>query len=292
MVSNKKLLISSLSGLVLCATASAIGPDVPQNRYQNIVERNLFGLKDLPKAESPSPPSAPPPRITLTGITTILGNKLAIMTAMVPAKPGEPAKELPLMLAEGQRDGNIEVLGIDEKSRSVRVNDFGEVTTLTFEKNGPKLATSPAQSTAPVVPTNSNLPVPSPSVPGTANPFTPGSATNSGVRSVPTRGLRLPVSDPGLVSPQTNSAPAAAGIPVLPIPPLQPTPMPAPPISTQPQGGQAQQLSAEEQMILDELERERNRNNPLSAPTQQPPLTPAATNQTYPSQVPRPLLPQ
>src|SRR5215472_11388177 len=104
--------IISCSFLLLVAPAQAI-TDSP---YQAIVDRNVFALKPPPPPPTNNPDAnkPPPPAITLTGITTILGSKRAFMSVNMPAKPPEPAKVQSFMLSEGQRDGDIEVLEIDE----------------------------------------------------------------------------------------------------------------------------------------------------------------------------------
>src|ERR1041385_247409 len=102
--------------LVLCAGAHAVTSDQPANPYQSIVDRNVFALKPPPPPPDPEASKPPPVKITLTGITTILGNKRALMkTPPPPGKPGEPAKqEMSYILTVGQREGDIEVLDIDE----------------------------------------------------------------------------------------------------------------------------------------------------------------------------------
>src|SRR5437660_1094780 len=115
-----KMLFGVLGGLLFCAGVSG----GLANPYQGIVTRNVFGLREplLP----PDRPAQPPPKITLTGITTILGYNLAFLKAQ------KPGKEQALMLTEGQRDGDVQVLEIDEKAGRVTVNNFGTVMTLTF----------------------------------------------------------------------------------------------------------------------------------------------------------------
>src|SRR5258708_30320869 len=58
------------------------------------------------------------------------------------AKPPEPAKEQSLILTEGQREGDIEVLQIDEKNFVVKVNTFGTDQELKIE--APKSGGAPA----------------------------------------------------------------------------------------------------------------------------------------------------
>jgi hypothetical protein len=128
---------------VLCSTAKATADDSSANPYQAIVERNVFGLKSPPPPPDPEANKPPPPKITLTGITTILGNKRALMKVMMPPKPGVKQEEQSFILAVGQRDGDIEVLEIDDAAGTVKVNDFGTITNLSFENNGVKLASGP-----------------------------------------------------------------------------------------------------------------------------------------------------
>ena len=99
----------ALSGNIPLAAAETEG-----GPYHGIVERNVFNLKPPPPAVPPEPPPAPPPKIVLTGITTILDSKMALFKVAVPPRPPEPAKEESRILSENQRDGDIEVLQIDE----------------------------------------------------------------------------------------------------------------------------------------------------------------------------------
>ncbi|HWQ92599.1 MAG TPA: hypothetical protein VN673_13075, partial [Clostridia bacterium] len=134
-----KSLLCGAATLALCAGAPAITADNP---YKTIVDRNVFGLKDPPPPPAAVDTSKPQPsKITITGITTILGNKRVLLkTAAAPAKPGEqPKGELSYILTEGQRDGDIEVIQIDELAGSAKISNAGVIETLTFEKNGPKL---------------------------------------------------------------------------------------------------------------------------------------------------------
>jgi len=190
--------------------ARALIADVPGNPYQGIVERNVFNLKPLPPAGPAEPPPAPVPKITLTGITTILGNKRALMKVLEPPKPPQPAKEESYILTEGQRDGEIEVLAIDEQAGSVKVNNHGTVQELTFDKDGAKLPGSPLSAVVP------------PGMPGSISkpqfPYTGpnmGSQTippNPASRTIPARALRLP-SMPGASAARTGQG--SSGPPVL-----------------------------------------------------------------------------
>jgi hypothetical protein len=183
-----------LSVFVGSTSARALATASPGSPYGGIVDRNVFALKPPPAPEPPKPPPAPPTKIILTGITTILGKKQALLKAQIPAKPGEPAREVSLILTEGQRDEEIEVIAIDEKANTVKVNNSGTIQTLNFEKDGPKLTSAPPGAR------------PGSQSPGGVNSLRP----NQGgpLRTIPTRSLRSPSSSSADGS-QSQSGPAA-----------------------------------------------------------------------------------
>jgi hypothetical protein len=240
--------------------AFSIVPDPNHEQYQTIPERNVFGLRPPTLQPGPTNSAAPLPKITLAGITTILDTKRALMKVAPSSnglKPGDPAKELSLILTEGQREADIEVLLIDEKKGSVKVNNSGTVMVLTFEKDGAKLPASSQMPGTPGVPSplpttaaSNHFAFPAPSLPG----------------APPSRGRRPAPTLPGVA---TGTASAIGGVP-------SPTgvsaaPSPATTAST------PQDLTPEEQTIVMELQRQANVNNaalipptPLTAPSTQP----------------------
>ena len=129
-----------VSGSVVCALVARGSPTSSGNPYHQIAERNVFGLRP-PQPSRVEPPPAPLPKVVLTGITTILGNKRALLKVQFPAQPRQPVKEESCVLAEGQRDGAIEVLEINEKTAQVKVDNSGPVSVITFQK---PLPTPPA----------------------------------------------------------------------------------------------------------------------------------------------------
>ena len=133
-----------MAGLLFCGEILAIAPDYAPDRYKSIPEQNAFRLKSPPQIEPPGPTNAPLAKLILTGITTILDTKRALLKALPSVNaPGQQPKEESMILTEGQREGNIEVLNIDEVAGSVRVNNSGTIMTLTFEKDGAKLQSPP-----------------------------------------------------------------------------------------------------------------------------------------------------
>ena len=146
---------TSLTGLLLTLLSGSAVHAATSNPYGGIVDRNVFSLKPAPLVDStPVAPPTPPVKLTLNGITTILGNKRALLHAQIPAHPPESAKEENYMLTEGQRDGGIEVLSIDEHAGIVKVNNNGLTETLDFVNNGAKAVASVAPAAG------SNIPSP------------------------------------------------------------------------------------------------------------------------------------
>jgi len=120
-------------GLVSIVAANAATSGSP---YELIVERNVFRLS-APVVTVAVPPTKPIllPKITLTGITTILGRRMAFIT-IAGIKPGEAAESF--MLAEGQGVNEVVVKNIDERAGVVSIINHGESQFLDFDHNGAK----------------------------------------------------------------------------------------------------------------------------------------------------------
>jgi hypothetical protein len=272
-------LISILTAIAGPVSLEATVPDGGVDSYQGIPERNVFGLRP-PSSQPPSEPEvAPLPKITLTGITTILDSKRALMkVAAANPKKADPAKELSLILSEGQREGDIEVLQIDEKAGSVKVRNSGTVMVLTFERDGAKL---PATPLPPGIPGAPPLPSALPGVQAT-NPYTLPTRNASTPPPFPGRNPRRGVPAPGVVTANGGVTYPVGGVP-------SPTGLPGTTGAT-PAPASGQDLTAEEQAIVMELQRQANPNNAaLMPPT---PLTPApATPPPIESSVPATTVP-
>jgi hypothetical protein len=125
-----RTLLASLciaNGFCVCCAAPGTG----DNPFQSITLRNVFGLRPAVPVQVTGP-QANLPKVILTGISTMLGTKealLEILAAPVPAKPSKPDW---CILKEGQREGPVEIVRIDEKAGTVLVNNSGTVTNLTF----------------------------------------------------------------------------------------------------------------------------------------------------------------
>jgi hypothetical protein len=135
-----------LCGLGLTLSTGLLVANASGNPYLGIATSNVFRLRQTPRQEELSSPVLLP-RVTLTGITTILDDKRALLRVNYPARPPEPAKEVSCILTVGQREGPVEVLAIDETTGSITVKNFGTVVVLTLGRDGP-----PPQAAPPLAP--------------------------------------------------------------------------------------------------------------------------------------------
>jgi hypothetical protein len=281
---SERVLACVVAGVSLCTAATAITGDRSMP-YEGIVERNLFGLKPPPPPPDPEAANKPQPsKITLTGITTILGNKRALMKTPPPqAKPGEQAKtEQSYILAIGERENEIEVLDIDEIAGTVKVKNAGVIETVSFKENGVKQAGGGGVPGVPGVPPPAGI-----------NPYAPAPPAAHPAIPMPNRIPRLPVS--GVTptantaaggSPYAGAAPAAYGGTATPNIRLGNATMPLGSVPSQPAQAQPQmmQVTAEEQRIYMEIERQKNPTGPPLPPTEltPPELDPTKTAPTPP----------
>ena len=113
----------------------------PGNPYLVISERNVFALR--PPLPHPEPPRAPIPKVVPVGIATILGVKQALLKVYYPAQPPQPAREDSCVLTVGQREGPIEVLAIDEATRSIEIENSGTIVVLSLDRDGPRQQAPP-----------------------------------------------------------------------------------------------------------------------------------------------------
>ncbi|MEY4384718.1 MAG: hypothetical protein RLY20_1 [Verrucomicrobiota bacterium] len=208
-------LMMVLAGLVLAGQVLAgITPDDPY--ITPITNRNLFGLKPPPDPNDPAnlPPPPPLPNIYLAGITTLLGNKRAVLRAPRPAKPPEPAKEVSLMLSEGDSEEGVKVLQINVADGTVKIMNGSTEQLLDIKKNAPKPGAGGAPAAPPAAPP---IPVPrmnpapgsggvAPAVTGLSRPVRGAGSTSS--RDVP--GSGSPMSVPTASEPTPVPAEVAA----------------------------------------------------------------------------------
>lgn len=117
------------------ATDVAMAADKP---YATIVARNMFGLLPIPPPDTNPPvqPVEPPPKITLNGIMTIFGRDQALFKVATKPKPNQPAKEDTYVLAEGERQEDIEVKKIDHQANKVTFDNHGVMQEIDLTEAG------------------------------------------------------------------------------------------------------------------------------------------------------------
>ena len=112
-----KFRVYLLGVLALGSNTDAATANDKNNPYaRSIVGRNVFRLNPAPLSEIVVQQRPPPPRIILQGLTSINRRRQVLFKVQMPSKPGEPAREMSWVLSEGERQGGIEVLEIDEKA--------------------------------------------------------------------------------------------------------------------------------------------------------------------------------
>lgn len=177
------------------------------NPYEAITGRNVFGLKAPPPPPDPTATQkVEPPKMKLQGISTILGRKQVLVKVL--AKPPLRPKDESLVIDEGNRNGELEVIAIDEKAGTVKFNNNGEIVTL--DLNVPEDVDRPVPGPAPALPPALGLPPPIPVPPpggaSAANQPVSGSVTTFGGASSVSRPLR------GNTSGAFNGAPSVGGV--------------------------------------------------------------------------------
>jgi len=130
-------------------------------------------------AETPAPVA-----VKLTGITTLFGDKRALLLVQEPTQPGQaPKPDQSCILSEGQRQGPIEVVSVDEQKGRVMIKNNGKEMELSLAKDGLSLPTAP--STPPTTPASVPTATPAFSQPAaqgslaSANNFSPVPSANS-----------------------------------------------------------------------------------------------------------------
>jgi hypothetical protein len=268
--------LAVLLAVTLIARASLENPGGGGRSYQSIIERNPFGLKPLPPPVVPGPPTNETGKGTLklTGFTTLREKRAFFILIDDKTKTNQP-----ISLAVDQEVNGLKVLGIDARSRQVRVMRDGVEKLMSFASDG--LTNAVAVAGVPPLPGAQGMsggggrPTQTPAPTVTPGVFSPNAPPLPGARSIPSRNLRTSQGAAGNNQPIYAGAGAgfsgntAAPVPI-PISAPSNVPMPAP---------QADH-NFEEQVILMEAQRQLNPNLPP---------TPGLPSTTLPSFPPPPL---
>ena len=141
----QKLRLLALLVMIVLWMPNLVKPALAGDPYDGICQRNAFRLK--PRLAVATPPThAPFPKIRLTGITTILRGKRALLKVELPGKPADKAESY--ILTEGQKSGPLKVLQINDLAAQVVVDYSGTITNLTFDKPPPTPSPRPTPATS------------------------------------------------------------------------------------------------------------------------------------------------
>ena len=133
MVFSRKVLWATV-GLGWSLAAAAALPE--SNPFQTIISRNPFGLKPPPAPPTNNPAATTEDfnnKVMITGMFRDRGVLKACL-AVVSANKQNPST-LYAMLAVGEKEHNVEVLRIDDKTETVEVQNGWTKTTLNFKDN-------------------------------------------------------------------------------------------------------------------------------------------------------------
>lgn len=143
------------SGLALTianlhAESTVAGPK--GGSYSPIVARNVFGLNP-PSPSTDQQDSAPPPKITLTGITTILGPVEVLYKVAGSSRDDRQSRDKSYILTEGQEQDGVMVMTIDAKKATVTFNNHGvrQDLALNNEPSSGETSSAPQQITSPLI---------------------------------------------------------------------------------------------------------------------------------------------
>jgi hypothetical protein len=219
MKNSGKLVLCLAGGVLLHSHARAVTSEPGANPYANIVDRNVFGLRPPPPPTAVAPPKSVAPNITLQGIISGFGKKQVLFKTMMPGAAGQPPKETSLVMAEGERMAEVEVLEINETAGTIRFRNHGEEQLKDLSKDGVKAPSGPAPTAPgvagvppPAVPALPNAAAP-PQVPGGGGvPGAGGGVTTfgaSGNVNIPGRPMRLTSGNAGAAVGATPMTPHA-----------------------------------------------------------------------------------
>jgi len=135
----------ALGVLFFTAAAQATGPVVKSNPYSVIFQHNVFGLVPPPSPTDASAAVIPPSDITLNGIMNVFGSKYALFKV-------KTDKDKSYFLGEGQSDGEIELLSVNDGSGTIKVKNYGIVQTIALAKP-PAPVSAPPAATPGIAPT-------------------------------------------------------------------------------------------------------------------------------------------
>ena len=130
--------------------AAAAAPVDPNNPYSSIVSRNVFGLNPIPPpVPQDQQDGPPPPKITLTGITTIFGPAEALFNVAGVVRNGQPPHDESYIFGEGEEEDDVQVVSIDTKGNVVKFNNHGTEQVIALTEGTASSGSAPSSPTWP-----------------------------------------------------------------------------------------------------------------------------------------------
>lgn len=190
-------LLVAVSGLTSCL----LWAEAVSRSYDAIPARNAFNLQEPKPPPAPPPEPVNPPNLKLTGISTIFSVRKAHFMLLEPGNATPKYYSLPVAGPDGPEAGGLRVLDINPEAGSVKVLLNQKELELTFEKDGLTNPVAPvAVAAAQRLPggsaaANRLRQLAAPRVPTPANAAGSVGANQPGqtVRSIPTRTRRTAV---------------------------------------------------------------------------------------------------
>jgi hypothetical protein len=112
--------------LTLMGIIPVKGKTSSDNPYALIASRNVFGLHQLTFSQPPVEPAEPPVKISLTGITTVLGSLDALFKISNTSGTSAPSNKF-YTLSEGETEDDVQVVQINVNQGLVTFNNHGVI---------------------------------------------------------------------------------------------------------------------------------------------------------------------
>ena len=195
------------------ATNPAAANPTAANPYQVILDRNPFALKPPPPPPmiGPTNPPSSPSSVKLTGFTRdSTGPKVWLMIPPGPGKSGNPQY---FSIAEHDKQGDIEVLEINDKENSAKILYAGNTLELNFKDNALPTPAGPPTPLAPGLPHGIPGALPNPGIVPAPGTPPPGLKTAAGAIPTGTAASEALAARYGLQPGQSTASPAVRTIP-------------------------------------------------------------------------------
>ena len=140
----KRTLLFAAGALLAVATVRGDVAGLKDNPYKVILDINPFRLKDPPPLTKQPATNVVKLDVRITGITSVGRTKRAWLVILSGA--GRPQPKYLNNLSEGDRDGDLQIVEINEEEGTVKILNAGITVTLNFREYG-----LPAPA-APVIP--------------------------------------------------------------------------------------------------------------------------------------------